>query len=245
LRRQSLFSSIRHAIGVVDLKAGRAVHAIAGRRSNYRDVEFCCGDAAALLDHYQQRGLPAFYVADLDGITSAAPQTNLLEALFSRHRSAPTFVDVGCSSMKQWQSVAEIAERFPQTRWIIATETDCDPDLLTELASQLRPERIVLGLDYRNGIFVNQRFPEDEFVEAAVRLKIGWVIALDVASVGTGLGPSTVGLCQRLRPRLGSIGLISGGGVRDDQDVERLLASGCDQVLVATAVQESGRERFP
>ena len=64
-------------IGVVDLLAGRAVHALAGRRESYRPVRAVAGspiepgDALALARAYVERlGLTELYAADLDAILS-------------------------------------------------------------------------------------------------------------------------------------------------------------------------------
>ena len=67
-------------IGVVDLLGGRAVHARAGRREDYRPVRAVAGsviepgDALALARVYIDRlGLTELYAADLDAILGRAP----------------------------------------------------------------------------------------------------------------------------------------------------------------------------
>ena len=53
-------------IGVVDLKHGQAVHAIAGNRDQYLPLAIAnkpAGDALALLVHYYSLGLRRFYLA--------------------------------------------------------------------------------------------------------------------------------------------------------------------------------------
>src|SRR5688572_33321290 len=88
-------------IGVVDLKAGRAVHARGGARERYLPVETIAGsridgDPLALAHVYVERfGLTTIYVADLDAIARERMNTEVLEGLAA---IAPPWVDAGISS---------------------------------------------------------------------------------------------------------------------------------------------------
>ena len=74
-------------IPVLDLSAGRAVHAVGGDRARYEPVRSVLapdhdGDARALAQAYRTRlGAPRCYVADLDAITLGRPQHDLLARL--------------------------------------------------------------------------------------------------------------------------------------------------------------------
>jgi uncharacterized protein related to proFAR isomerase len=74
-------------IPVLDLAHGQAVHAIGGRRDEYRPVESVlapgrAGDAPALARAYRERlGATQCYVADLDAIQGNGPQSELLHRL--------------------------------------------------------------------------------------------------------------------------------------------------------------------
>ena len=90
-------------IGVVDLLAGRAVHARAGQRETYRPVQSVAGtaiesgDALALARTYVVHlGLTELYVADLDAIISGASQDTLVGAVAAV--GVPLWLDAGVSS---------------------------------------------------------------------------------------------------------------------------------------------------
>ncbi len=75
-------------IGVVDLLAGRAVHARAGARERYRPVLAVAGariepgDAQSLARAYLEHlGITELYVADLDAILGGPPQSSCVAAL--------------------------------------------------------------------------------------------------------------------------------------------------------------------
>ena len=91
-------------IGVVDLLAGRAVHARAGQRETYRPVTSVAGtaiesgDALALARSYVARlGLTELYAADLDAIMGGASQDTLVAALAAV--GVPLWLDAGVSSV--------------------------------------------------------------------------------------------------------------------------------------------------
>src|SRR5688572_1221967 len=93
-------------IGVVDLLAGRAVHARAGRRDSYQLVRAIAGlpiesgDALALARAYVDRlGVTELYAADLEAILGGASQDALVAAVAAL--GAPLWLDAGVSSTQR------------------------------------------------------------------------------------------------------------------------------------------------
>src|SRR5207302_1103587 len=79
-------------IPVLDLMAGRAVRAVAGRRSEYRPLD--TADPAAVADALTHRaGAAELYVADLDAIAGAPPALSVYAAL--RRPGRALWVDAG------------------------------------------------------------------------------------------------------------------------------------------------------
>src|SRR4051794_34340535 len=90
-------------LGVIDLLAGRAVHARAGDRAQYRPVESVAGSSIApgnaleLAHFYVHRvGLRELYVADLDAILGRAPHATLISRL--ARLGVPLWLDAGVTS---------------------------------------------------------------------------------------------------------------------------------------------------
>jgi len=77
-----------------------------------------------------------------------------------------------------------------------------------------------------------------EIVQRAMAIGIQRVIVLELARVGTGIGPGAVGFCQAMREAFPNLELIAGGGVRNRDDVTRLKVAGADGVLVASAIHD-------
>jgi uncharacterized protein related to proFAR isomerase len=86
-------------IGVLDLLAGRAVHARAGRRTRYAPVQAVAGssieagDALALARAYMERlGLTELYAADLDAILGGLRRDHERTKKTTTHDEEPCFL---------------------------------------------------------------------------------------------------------------------------------------------------------
>ena len=73
---------VEHLIGVIDLKDGCAVHAVAGKRDQYQPVSLSGavsrGYPQQLVDFYARQGLSRLYIADLAAIGRRSPQTGVV-----------------------------------------------------------------------------------------------------------------------------------------------------------------------
>lgn len=243
LRLTCLASSI---IGVVDLRGGRAVHAVAGFRNQYRDVVASGvndGDAIGLAMRYQELEVSSLYIADLDAINLQWPQLSLLDSLMTFADSA--LIDAG-------PFAAFIAKTIPVTapiRFILPSESFASIDAWSAAAEQLASQRVVMGLDLcgnqiRIGgkLAVSERQSADlldnitPWINRAIAIGVSAIVVLDLSYVGTRRGAGTASACHAIAQHWPNVELISGGGIRDAADVQLLLDSGCDRVLVATAL---------
>lgn len=226
-------------LGVIDLRGGRAVHAVAGRRAEYRPLQIAaCPDAdpLQLALHYRRVGVDGLYVADLDRIldgddASQRSVDRLADA------ELPLWLDVGI------RAAEEFAALVPDRRealGIVATETLRSlEDLRQVVRSVSDPQRLAVSLDLR-GERVIARCEElagRDPLEVARRVAavgVECLVVLDVARVGTAGGPSTTALCRRLRQELPDLTIVSGGGIRGAADARELVEAGCDHVLAGT-----------
>jgi phosphoribosylformimino-5-aminoimidazole carboxamide ribotide isomerase len=250
-------------IGVVDLLAGRAVHARAGTRETYQPVQAIAGstiepgDAVELARAYvNEFGVTGLYVADLDrilgrrGVLSSAEPARL-SAISEAHDAlvrelvalgAPVWLDRAIASVSDARHAIELGA----SRVVIGLETLPSYEILAQVSADLGRARVVFSLDLSNGepivdgrVAVDIQPGETAHLVAAraVNAGVGAVIVIDVARVGTDAGPD-FGLIASVREATRGIGLLAGGGVRGPDDLARLAEVGCDGVLVATALQD-------
>ncbi len=229
-------------VGVIDLKQGQAVHAIAGLRKKYKPVAFCGGDPLDLVDFYIRCGLSAIYIADLDSIGGSVVQTDMINALCRRIGDRRILLDVGWTGVttsqtaNNWSSVVVDLERnWPTIQWIAATESMNAVTALQKFAALVPVERLLLGFDFHEERLLGKiRF--DEWMDIGLRTGIAGAVILDLATVGSNSGPSTTHCCEMVQNLAPHWTIYSGGGIRDARDVDALLAAGCDRCLVATAI---------
>ncbi len=231
-------------VGVIDLKNGLAVHAVAGKRDQYRPVSISSADspgsAIALARRYRDLGLTKLYIADLDAIEKQSPQFDSIHQVLAEGVDfIEIYLDIGWRGDQRASvrsAVTQLAGRFGGVRIIAATESACSPDALETLATCVSAGRIVLGLDYRGGQLVARHGDESTWIGLAKQAEVGGVLALDLESVGTAGGVITTEICRRIRQQMPSATLLSGGGIRTAADAGQLIDAGCNRCLVATAL---------
>ena len=229
-------------IGVLDLLAGRAVHARAGVRERYAPVAGVAGmpiepgDALALARAYLERcRVLELYAADLDAIVHGTLQKTLVASLSSL--GAPLWLDAGVTSPE----AAERAIALGASRVVVGLETLASFEALDEICRRVDGDCVAFSLDLRSGQPITARMPgvatdsASHIAQRAASAGVAAIIVLDLARVGTGSGLD-LALISRVRETAPHVMLLAGGGVRGEDDLVRLADIGCDGALVGTAL---------
>jgi phosphoribosylformimino-5-aminoimidazole carboxamide ribotide isomerase len=222
------------------------------------------GNALAVAREYVNRlGLTELYVADLDAIldrlrgqpdasaslaearsdddagpkAARRPQDTVVAAVAAL--GVPLWLDAGVSSVDD----ARHAFGLGAAHVIVGLETLPSYDALAAICAALDGERVAFSLDLRDGepILMDAGAvpgePAQQIARRAADAGARAVIVIDLARVGTGQLVD-LGLIARVRRAAPDVTLVAGGGVRGLEDVRRLADSGCDGVLVATALHD-------
>jgi phosphoribosylformimino-5-aminoimidazole carboxamide ribotide isomerase len=221
---------------VLDLLGGRVVHAVAGRRGEYRPVRSGLCRGSAPLDvarAFRDRlGLDELYVADLDGITGS-PGGRPCEPLLAD--GFRVWLDAGI------RHGGEARDLPAGVALAAGLETLAGPAALAE-ALRHRPD-LVLSIDLRDGGLLaggpGWHPPTPRAVAArAVALGVRRLLVLDLARVGVGAGTGTAELCAALGADHPGVEVWAGGGVRGVGDLLALKEAGASAVLVASALHD-------
>ncbi len=228
-------------IPVMDLKGGHVVHAIGGRRDEYRPIRSRLVDSSSpevVGRAFRERlNLNELYVADLDAIAGAEPAWDAYRTLAGL--GLGLMVDAGVRDVETAQAVQEAGV----SGVVVGLETIGGPQLLCEIAERIGPDAIWFSLDLKGGCPLGDvsdwRDPSAEGIAAEViAFGVRRLIVLDLARVGERGGTGTEDLCRRLLDADPNLQLVAGGGVRDNADLDRLAAIGVSGALVATALHE-------
>lgn len=233
-------------IPAIDLKDGIVVHAVAGRRAEYRPLtSVLAADpqpatvARGLID---ELGLSEFYVADLDAIAGGEPDWTSYDALIRAGGSL--WIDAGITDLRRAEALATYAERHPDvTGIIVGLESLADAGDLQDICQMIGPERCLFSLDLLAGsprirAMQWQGLSPLDIAASAIAVGIHRLIILDVAAVGISRGCPTLDLCRELRRSNTNVELISGGGIGKPEDAEQAANAGCDAILVASALHD-------
>jgi phosphoribosylformimino-5-aminoimidazole carboxamide ribotide isomerase len=241
-------------IGVVDLRAGRAVHALSAAadapaavaeqaRRAYLPVEQAAGrrvggkPLALTRVYVETLGVREVYVADLDAILDGVPPSPLVRDI--AQIGAPLWLDAAVSSVGS----ALHAIEFGASQLVVGLETLDSYKTLTAICQAVGRDRVAFSLDLRHGdpriragSSVARERPKLIAARAAAAGATA-VIVLDLARVGQEAGVD-LDLIEQVRREIPGVTLLAGGGVRDTGDLRRLAARGCDGALVATALHD-------
>lgn len=235
-------------IPVIDLKGGQVVRGVAGHRHEYQPIRsrLCSGSDPLDVAHAfrNKLGLKELYIADLDALAGSEPLFSLFRALSDK--GFRLLVDAGVRSARDVDRLTDVGVEGI----IAALESLSEVDALKNVVTAAGPKRTVFSLDLRNGVPMNswgQATPV-EIGREVLGLGIRRLIVLDLACVGTGQGPgeNVLRLCSDLRAMCPDAEIISGGGVRNPEDLATLARHGVTAALVASALHDGriGREHF-
>lgn len=251
---------ISSVIPVMDIMIGQVVWAKGGNRDAYRPLESRLTNSSQPLEVakaiFAQTGCDWLYMADIDSFAGANPSWPVFESL----------IDAGFRLLidANWlleQRIDEAIERFVDSdnvKLIISTETIRRADQFSVfkklIDSGITP---VFSLDMRGDEIIAKdpdiaRLTPLELVHQAWQAGVRHLIQLDLTTVGQGASDcntakksglddqrsNRLSLLREIANELPELVLISGGGMRHDKDCQQILSSGCQHVLVASAIYE-------
>src|SRR5262245_11445903 len=228
-------------IPVLDIKEGKVVGGMAGRRQAHGPVVSRLTQSALPLDvasafrmHF---GLNELYVADLDAIAGSPPATPIFTTL--RADGFRLWVDAG---------VRDVVDTLPLAAAglegiVVGLETVRGPAVLESLCLKLGSERLIFSLDLKHGKHLRgssvwEDADDWSIAAEAVARGVRRLMVLDLARVGVNEGMGTEGLCARLVRAFPEVEVTAGGGVRDVADLRRLRELGVSGVLMASALHD-------
>ena len=228
-------------IPVLDLLNSVVVRGVAGQRDEYRPVESCFAESANAVDMAlairRTFGLNQLYVADLDAILDREPNWPVYQQLVELEFEL--LIDAGVSTAADVAGVLAAGAK----QVIVGLETWPLLSSLEMLLATAGEENIIFSLDMKDGRPVSKfrDMTNDDpadigacVLEAGVRE----MIVLDLGSVGMKSGLPTLELCRELNDFAPNSRLITGGGVRNPDDLKQLADEPIDGILVASALHD-------
>lgn len=224
-------------IPVIDILNGIAVHAVRGKRKEYRPLQSILCKSAEPLEvarAFRNLGFSELYVADLDAIIDCSMNFQTLTCI-ADETGLKLMVDAGVTGIERARKLLDTGV----SKLIIGTETLQSKSFVGEAVRLFGSERVVVSLDLKGDkVLVKSGFDGcsdsmclfREFKE----LGVSQVIVLDLTRVGSGEGVK-VDFLKKVIAEVG-VDVYVGGGVRDINDLVELAHLGVSGALVATAL---------
>jgi phosphoribosylformimino-5-aminoimidazole carboxamide ribotide isomerase len=224
-------------IPVLDVLNGLVVHAVGGKREKYypiKSVLCASSDPVDVASTFRSLGFDELYMADLDAILSKNANFSLYKQI-KAITDLNLMVDAGISDLEKAREVLE----NEVSKIIIGTETLENLDFVEKAVKLFGKNRVIVSLDLKGGRimsrspYIKSRSPV-ELAKAFQWMNVAQIIVLDLARVGMNKGINleiVKGILEQTQ-----VEVLTGGGVRDIKDLEKLRSMGVSGVLVATAL---------
>ena len=206
-------------IPAVDIKGGRCVRLLQGRKDS--ETVFS-EDPSSMAARWEAEGAEILHVVDLDGAFEKSPKNvEAIERIVARVH-IPVQLGGGIRTM---DTIAMYLDAGI-ARVIVGTEAIRNPGLVEE-ACQRYPNRIIVGIDARDGMVAIEGWTETtkrEAIEVAKGFEacaLAAIVFTDIQKDGMQTGPS-IGQTKRLAESV-NVPIIASGGVSNIDDIKALL----------------------
>ena len=223
-----------HIYPAIDLLGGRCVRL---RQGDYAQETVFSDDPAAIARQWVNQGATRLHIVDLDGAKAGRPVNGPVI------RSIVEAAGVPCQLGGGIRTDADLATVFDWgVRWaVLGTRALQDPNWVRAVASK-HPDRIVLGVDAKNGFVATEGWLEVSRVKAIDLAKqvadapLAAVVYTDIAKDGMMAGPNFEALAEMQASQ--SLPVVASGGVCMLDHVKRLAASGTYGCIIGRALYE-------
>jgi phosphoribosylformimino-5-aminoimidazole carboxamide ribotide isomerase len=221
-------------IPAIDLRGGRCVRL---RQGDFDQETVFGDDPAAMALRWQSGGAERIHLVDLDGAKAGRPVNT--EAV----RQIVQKVNVPCQlggGLRDEQTIA-LWLSYGLDRVVVGTQALRDPDWFSRMAERF-PERLLLGLDARDGKVATQGWIDVSSIQALAfarqfdSLPIAGIIYTDIERDGMLGGPNL----ESIAALAGSVRtpVIASGGIGDLADLDKLAALPVSACIVGRALYE-------
>ena len=219
----------------IDILGGQCVRL---RQGDYAQETVFSNDPSSIAKKWAECGADRVHLVDLDGAKAGKPIN--ADAI----RKAVSAAGVSCQLGGGIRTEADLETVFGWgVRWaVLGTRALQDPDWVCRMADRY-PDRIVLGVDARNGYVATEGWLETSSTKATELAKrvesspLAAVVYTDIAKDGMMSGPNFDGLAEMQAAM--KLPVIASGGVTNMADVTRLSAMALFGCIIGRALYEN------
>ena len=215
-------------IPAIDILDNIVVKAVAGERKKYKSIKSKILSSSelnhvvqSLLNEYSFK---KFYIADLNAITGNKNNFKIIEAIITNYRHIDFWVDYGIKTYLDCKQFKNLPCNL-----IIGSETLKNILELKKIIKNVKKNKIILSLDFKNNIFLGP--------PSLIKEKKLWpkkVILMSLDNIGSEKGPN-IKKYKKIKCGLNNEFYLA-GGVRNNKDIILLKKKGISGVILSNAL---------
>ena len=219
----------------IDMKGGKCVRLTQGL---FDQVKVYSDTPAEMARLWAGQGASFLHIVDLDGALAGHSVNE--EAIRAIIRSVTVPVQLG-GGIRSVEAV-DYMLKLGIFRCIIGTRAVERPEFIKELIEQFGPERIVVGVDARDGMVAVEGWEKTSSLKAldlCLQMKeygVEHIVYTDISRDGTLTGPN-VTYTRELTDKTG-LDVIASGGMSCMEDLVRLQEAGIKGAIIGKALYE-------
>lgn len=218
----------------IDLRAGRCVRL---RQGDFSQETVYGEDPVAVARQWHERGATWLHLVDLDGAKTGKPQN--VEAI----RAIAAVPSLQCQVGGGLRREADLEAVFAWgvARAVLGTQALRDWTWLERMARRF-PQRLLLGLDARNGLVATNGWltlsttSATDLAQRCQDLPLAGIVYTDIEQDGMLAGPNFAALAALAATT--PLPVIASGGVADREHVRKLAALGLAGCIIGRALYE-------
>ncbi len=219
----------------IDIRGGKCVRL---RQGVFDDMTVYGENPVAVALGFKEAGAKYIHVVDLDGALAGHGVNNAVISEIAKATGLPIQTGGGIRTLENIEDKLNAGV----TRVIIGTKAVKEPEFVDEAIKAFGADRIVAGLDGKNGKAAVAGWEKDsdiEIVDLALHLKeygLKTVVYTDIARDGMLTGPNFE-YTSRLVKETG-LDIIASGGVGSAEDIAAIEKAGVEGVITGKAIYE-------
>lgn len=223
-------------IPAIDLKNGEAVRLFKG---DYHQKTVYSSTPEMIAKNFEEMGADYLHVVDLDGAKDARAIN--LETIQKIRKSISIPMELG-GGIRNMETVDLYLDQVGINRVILGTAAINDSDFLKQALKKYGPERIVVGVDIKDGYVLTSGWLETsevyylDFLKELEKIGVKIIVCTDISKDGTLTGPS-FDIYKKIKENT-NLDFVVSGGVKDKEDIYQVNALNYYGCIVGKAYYE-------
>ncbi|MGN0378642.1 MAG: 1-(5-phosphoribosyl)-5-[(5-phosphoribosylamino)methylideneamino]imidazole-4-carboxamide isomerase [Butyrivibrio sp.] len=219
----------------IDMKDG---HCVRLRQGEFDNITVYCEQPYKVAKYFQDNGASFVHLVDLDGALKGHSVNE--ESI----REIVKTVDIPCELGGGIRTMEDI-ERvlgYGINRVIIGTKAVSDPDFVRQAVERFGSDRIVVGVDAKNGMVAVEGWGQvsdktaSSLCASMKKYGVEHIVYTDISRDGMLTGPN-VEMTKKLTDDTG-LDVVASGGVSSMEDLKNLAAAGIKGAIIGKAIYE-------